>query len=128
MRAVATALFLSIFFTLSVFAADWPTFHFKPTHTGFNKLETTINATNVKSLSLAWAGIAGNTIDSSSPAIVGGSVYIGSTDGKLYVFNGAGCGSDLCNPLWTGAVGGQIFSSPAVANGVVYVGSNNHTL
>jgi outer membrane protein assembly factor BamB len=128
MRPVATVLLLSTVLTLSVHAVDWPTFHLKPTHTGFNKLETTISASNVKFLTPAWAGIAGDTIDFSSPVIVGNSVYMGSSDGNLYVFNSTGCGSDLCNALWTGAVGGQIYSSPAVANGIVYVGSNNHIL
>ena len=59
-----------------------------------------------------WTGATGGTV-SSSPAIVGGTVYIGSQDGMLYAFplNCAG----VCTPRWTASTGGAIESSPAVA-------------
>ena len=128
MRLAAKLLFVSILFTLPCCAVDWPMYHFKPTHSGLNPGEKTIDHNNVKFLAQQWVGVMGNTVDFSSPAIVGTSVYIGSTDGLLYVFDARGCGSDACNALWTGNVGGEIFSSPAVSGGFVYIGSNNHTL
>ena len=64
--------------------------------------------------------------NSSTPAVAGGEVYVGSADSrKLYAFK-VGCGSNgaSCTPLWTGAIGFSS-SSPAVAGGVVYVGSSD---
>ena len=66
-------------------------------------------------------------IESSSPTISGGVVYVGSDDFKLYAY-AVGCnsgGAATCSPLWTATTGGSIDSSPAVANGVVYVGSED---
>jgi len=59
----------------------------------------------------------------SSPAIVGGVVYIGSTDGRVYAFDAA-----TGQPRWVAGTGARIFSSPTVANGVVYIGSQDHRL
>jgi outer membrane protein assembly factor BamB len=73
-----------------------------------------------------WKGIGGTeSFLVSSPAVVGGRVYVGSYDGKVYAFDAAGCGSPTCLPLWTGQTGGPVDSSPAVAGGVVYVGSTD---
>lgn len=54
-----------------------------------------------------------------TPAVAGGSVFIGGEDAALHVFD-AGSGT----PLWTGSVGsGIVQSSPLVADGSVFVGS-----
>jgi len=79
-----------------------------------------------------WVGHTGGDV-SSSPAVSGGVVYVGSADGKLYAYHvGCATGGGACSPIWTGATGvGQgtgIHSSPAVANGVIYIGSNDHKL
>ena len=47
-----------------------------------------------------------------------GLVYVGSK----------GCGQAVCQPLWVGQTGGNVFSSPAVAGNTVYVGSEDHSL
>jgi outer membrane protein assembly factor BamB len=52
-------------------------------------------------------------------------VYVGSTDGKLYALDAAGCGQRSCPPLWTGATGGPITTAPALADDAVYVGSGD---
>jgi len=93
MRSFVIALIVWAILVLPSSAADWPMFHVKGTHTGFNPMETTIDRNNVKFLALSWVGLAGDLVDSSSPAVVGTSVYVGSTDGKLYVFDAAGCGA-----------------------------------
>jgi outer membrane protein assembly factor BamB len=82
-----------------------------------------------KTCSPLWTGATGGNIDSSSPAVANGVVYIGSHDQKLYAF-GTGCnsGGRTCSPLWTADTGAGIDSSPAVANGLVYVGSDNDKL
>jgi outer membrane protein assembly factor BamB len=76
-----------------------------------------------------WKGIGGNaSFLVSSPAVIGGRVYVGSYDGKLYAFDAHGCGSRQCRPLWTAQAGDHIDSSPAVAGGVVYVGATDGRL
>src|SRR6059058_3549616 len=81
-----------------------------------------------------WTATTGAEV-SSSPAVVNGVVYIGSTqpDNKLYAFDAAGetgCSGTpkTCAPLWTATTGGAVNSSPAVVNGVVYVGSDDNKL
>jgi outer membrane protein assembly factor BamB len=71
-----------------------------------------------------WVSVATGGVMDSSPTVVGGVVYVGSNDGKLYAFAvGCSSGAGTCSPLWTGATFGFIAKAPAVANGVVYVGS-----
>ena len=103
---------------------DWAQFRDGPTHVGYDTQEDTISTSNVGALAMAWTGKTGNAI-TSSPAVAGGVVYVGSQDGKLYAYAvGCGSGGRACDPLWTGAAGTAIaYSSPAIANGVVYIGS-----
>jgi outer membrane protein assembly factor BamB len=54
----------------------------------------------------------------SSPAVSGGVVYVGSTDGRLYALDLATGGK-----RWEYKTGGRVVSSPAVANGSVFVES-----
>ena len=80
-----------------------------------------------------WRGVTGATITTSSPAVAGGSLYIGSTNGILSVFDAAGvtgCSGStvVCNPMWKASTGASIVGSPAVAGGVVYIGSTNAKL
>jgi outer membrane protein assembly factor BamB len=103
---------------------NWTQFRFNQTHTGVNPFETVLNAHNVPSLTVAWQAQLGMLVDFSSPAVVDGVVYIGSTDGRLWAYPSTGCGQSLCtSPLWTSVSLAQIVDSPTVANGVVYVGS-----
>jgi len=103
---------------------DWPQFRFDDNHTGFNPLETVLNRSNVPNLTLAWQAQLGQLVDFSSPAVVGGTVYIGSTDGVLWAYPASGCGQSLCTtPLWKSTSLAQIRDTPTVANGIVYVGS-----
>lgn len=69
------------------------------------------------SLKLYWKFKTGGEIKS-SPAIEGGSVYIGSDDGKVYAI-------DLSNgqKIWSYQTGDAVESSPCVLNGSVFVGS-----
>src|SRR5712692_2159658 len=106
------ALTLTLLFLLASTGAaqtDWTMFHLNSQHTGFNRFENTINRRNVKFLTRKWVGIAGDIVDFSSPAVVGGFVYLGSTDGNLYVFNADGCGGEVCNAVWTGNTDDAIY-------------------
>jgi hypothetical protein len=76
MRRNLLILTLLALFHMSSGATDWTMFHLNPRHTGFNTAETQINRNNVKFLSQKWVGIAGDIVDFSSPAVVGGLVYL----------------------------------------------------
>jgi outer membrane protein assembly factor BamB len=105
-------------------AVDWPHFRFDERHTGYQPFETTITKKNAKFLGLDWQAQLGDLVFSSSPAVVGGVVYIGTTDGVLWAYPADGCGNDFCDtPLWSSTNLAQIVDSPTVANGIVYVGS-----
>lgn len=54
----------------------------------------------------------------STPAVVGGVVYVGSTDGALYAINRADG-----TQKWKYATQGPIASSPAVSDGLVFISS-----
>jgi serine/threonine-protein kinase len=54
---------------------------------------------------------------------VGGTVYVGSNDDKVYALDAA-----TGHVRWTYTTGGSVFSSPAVVGGTVYVGSNDWTI
>jgi outer membrane protein assembly factor BamB len=82
---------------------------------------------------------AGTGSGTSSPAVAGDVVYIGSTAQGLLAFSAdgsTGCTGTpyaplqgmTCTPLWTGGTGRQNGSSPAVADGLVYIGGRNGTL
>ena len=65
----------------------------------------------------------GDTYTNSSPAVVNGVVYVGSTDGNLYAFQ-----TSDGTKVWSFATGAKVSSSPAVFNGVVYVGGEDGAL
>ncbi|MFE4423888.1 PQQ-binding-like beta-propeller repeat protein [Streptomyces sp. NPDC056817] len=69
-----------------------------------------------------WTYATGGNVFS-SPAVVGGTVYVGSDDGKVYALDAA-----TGAKKWAHATGGAVFSSPAVVDGTVYCGSTDHTL
>jgi len=73
--------------------------------TGKEKWKTTIGA--------GWSG-------ESSPAVVGGTVYIGSRDNNIYALD-----ATTGNVKWKHFTGGEIHSSPVVLDGVVYIGSTD---
>jgi len=56
----------------------------------------------------------------SSPAVVGGLVYVGSYDDNVYCLNAA-----TGALVWSYLTGGPVGSSPAVVGGLVYVGSDS---
>jgi len=71
---------------------------------------------------LKWVFPTGGPIES-SPAVVDGTVYIGSRDGKLYALD-AVTGAKR----WEYQTGSWVQSSPAIVNGIVYIGSNDGKL
>src|SRR5204863_531681 len=107
---------------------DWVAFRFASRHKGLNPFENVLSPSTVSGLDVDWTGATSSSVRS-SPAVVGGVVYVGSDDGHLYAFPAScGSGNATCTPLWHAATSAGVFSSPAVANGVVYVGSEDGNL
>src|SRR5579884_3673820 len=102
---------------------NWSTFGFNQQHTHYNPYENVLNSSNVSRLVLDWSYTTGNIIDT-SPAVVGGVVYIGSRDKNLYAIN-----ASTGKVIWQYTLGDTIIaSSPAIANGIAYIGANDGKL
>ena len=91
---------------------EWPMFHRGLNHTGAT------STTPVENTGPIWKFKTAGAVYS-SPAIVGGRIYIGSTDGKVYCLN-----SNTGELVWSYTTINSlpVYSSPAVADGRVYVG------
>lgn len=103
--SVAVTLFLS----LPAFSADATMFRGNPQHTGVYSAARVPVFNKIK-----WKFHTGGMVIS-SPAVVGGIVYIGSTDGNLYAVD-----RDSGAQKWKFDAKSRVVSSPAVTNGVVY--------
>ena len=99
--------------------ASWPQFRNGPLHRGDNTTENVLSPSTVPGIDLDWSYTTGGPVDS-SPAVAGGTVYIGSGDGNVYALNAATGALD-----WSYTTGGPVDSSPAVASGTVYVVSED---
>jgi outer membrane protein assembly factor BamB len=76
-------------------------------------------ALNANTGTQIWFAPTGDsdTYTNSSPAVVGGTVYVGSTDHHLYAFR-----TSDGTQIWNFPTPAKVSSSPAVHNGIVYVG------
>jgi outer membrane protein assembly factor BamB len=89
----------------------WPMFHHDPARTGYSNTTAPATTNNTLWTSSVWW--------SSSPAVVGGLVYVGSEDHNVYCLNAA-----TGESVWNYTIGDLgVVSSPAVIGGLVYVGS-----
>lgn len=96
---------------------EWTMFRHDLAHTGSTGLTTTSPQGTLK-----WEFSTGAPIHS-SPAVVDGTVYIGSRDWTLYALD-----AETGARRWEFKAESWVESSPAVANGVVYFGSNDGRL
>jgi outer membrane protein assembly factor BamB len=107
---------------------DWRQYHATPNHRGINKAEKVVDAETVGRLGLSWIGNGATSQDDlvfkSSPAVVDGFVYFGTTAGQVLAFRDD-CAGSSCDPVWRANVGATITSSPAVVDGVLYIGSSS---
>lgn len=99
---------------------NWAERGFEERSRRYNRSENTITAANVNRLDLDWTANTNGSVVSS--AAYNGTIYVGSTDGKLYAFSPTG------TLKWSVATGGAILSSPAIANSNIYVGSSDGKL
>ncbi len=101
--------FAILLFALPAFCADASMFRGNAEHSGV------YDAAEVKKFSkVKWKfHTAGQVI--SSPAVVGGTIYVGSTDGNLYAVD-----SEAGTLKWKFEAKSRIASSPAVSGGLVY--------
>jgi outer membrane protein assembly factor BamB len=106
--------------TVSVSSSQiaWSKFHYDSANTGYNPAETLLSPSTVHNLVRLWEFPTGNAAVLSSPAVVGGTLYVGSNAGSVYALN-----ASSGRKLWSFTAGGAVDSSPAVANGIVYFGS-----
>jgi outer membrane protein assembly factor BamB len=111
-RGYVFSLLAVLAFSFPSAAQDSPMFRGDPQHSGV------YNSPGVPKLSgVKWKFHTGGRIIS-SPAIVNGTAYVGSTDTNLYAVDTA-TGAEK----WKFATGSWIVSSPAVSKGLVYFGS-----
>jgi len=94
---------------------DWRMFGFTPSHTHFNRYETTLSPANVSHLSKQWstATLPGGV--DGAPIVVNSVVYVGTTEYGLFAFNAA-TGATLWQQPFS-----SITSSPTLVNDVLYV-------
>jgi outer membrane protein assembly factor BamB len=109
---------------------DWPQYNFDPAHDGYNPYETILSPTTVGNVILQWSYQASEGPVQSTPAVVGGVVYVGAGTGyfdqnfAVYALN-----ANTGDFLWKYVTTGPAFGAPAVASGVVYtVGGNVYAL
>jgi serine/threonine protein kinase/outer membrane protein assembly factor BamB len=96
-------------------------FGYDAAHTRVNPYEKTITPENVNKLVRYWnVKIDG---EPTSPTVVDGIVYIGSSKKMFYAFK-ADC-MMLCTPLWQAFLDQATVSSPAVIGDIVYINTGN---
>jgi outer membrane protein assembly factor BamB len=99
---------------------DWPTFAHDQRRSGFETADTGITAATASHLGLRWMHEL-HTPATSSPIVVGGSVYVGTLDGDMVALN-AGDGSQR----WRVHIGESVHMTPAVVGNLLLVGDYGH--
>jgi outer membrane protein assembly factor BamB len=81
-----------------------------------------VHCLDAKTGKARWTFTTNGRVES-SPAIAGGRVYVGSSDGRLYVLNLASGAK-----VWEFNAGSPITASPAIAQGSVVIGAKDGRL
>ncbi len=113
--------------------ADWATWQKDLSGSRYASGETSINRDTVGSLAVKWAftfpRIPG-VYPGSQPAVVDGTLYVGSTDAKVYALDARTGATRWVYDLtpvagpWTAAHPDPVRDGPAVADGTVYFGDS----
>lgn len=96
---------------ISASATDWPMYRHNPNHTGNNASAVLVNQSTAGDLRESWRRNVGGLVTSSA-ALVGESVFIGSHDMSLYSLN-----SKTGAIKWAFRTSGTVESSPAFSAG-----------
>ncbi len=106
--------------------STWSTFRGNKNRTGH--LDTLPGPTNGTPAWVFKDEVSMQVDFSSSPAVVGNRLYIGSSHGSIFSLGGATYCIDIESRevIWRHASSIPIFSSPAVAGGRVYIGEGYH--
>src|SRR4051794_29557315 len=99
-------------------ALDWPAFHQNLARTGAPGEGRTPEQPHLR---WKFRDAEERAAIMSSPAVVGGRLFVGADSGMLYCLD-AGSGQ----PIWRASTDWEVVSSPAVVNGRVYVGEGLH--
>jgi outer membrane protein assembly factor BamB len=108
------------FATFTLRPTAWVQAGFSDAHPGFNPHESLLDGQSVGSLARRCAAQASASVATSSPAVVGGRMYVGTTLGDLVAFS-----TDSCARAWSVHAGPGAASSPAVVSGVAYVATSD---
>jgi outer membrane protein assembly factor BamB/serine/threonine protein kinase len=101
-------------------SSDGTMFGINAQHTRVVPIERKVGVSNVQNLRLVWKSYLGGAISISSPTVVDGIIYVGSTNSHVYAVR-ASDGAIV----WGFMADNEIFSSPAVAGNGVFFGSND---
>jgi outer membrane protein assembly factor BamB/serine/threonine protein kinase len=88
-----------------------------PGHSSHN--EPVLDTSTASRLVEKWTFQTEGPVES-SPAVVGGVVYVGSIDNNVYALD-----ARSGRKKWVFPTGGRVSSSPAVVDGVIYIGSDD---
>jgi eukaryotic-like serine/threonine-protein kinase len=102
--------------TLANPAENWPQFHGDQTQRG------SVSGYLSEKLSLAWRFETGDEVKS-SPAIVAGRVYVGSSDKHIYALD-----LQTGKQVWSAILDGAVEASPTLVDNVLYIGTLSGTL
>jgi eukaryotic-like serine/threonine-protein kinase len=102
--------------------ADWTQFRFGPKHHAENREETQLSPSTVHGLRAAWSTPL-HTAVFSSPAVAGGTVYVGGLDGKLFALDGTS-GAVAWSVPPDALDGDTVWTSPAISHGSVFFAAN----
>jgi len=108
----------AITFASSLSSDDWPMLHHDIGHSSY----TPGPYSQASVFAIQWFHATGDFMRS-SPAVVSGVVYVGSSSGYVTAYDAL-----TGNLIWTynaGKIGAGVVSSPAVVSGVVYVCSDD---
>jgi outer membrane protein assembly factor BamB len=107
-----TTAILAVLLSAAAFASDAAMFRGNPEHTGVYNSPAIATLGGVK-----WKFKTGGQVIS-SPVVVGGTVYVGSSDHNLYAIDDA-TGAQK----WKFRTGSRVSSTPAVSGGTIFFGS-----
>lgn len=96
-------------------ADDWPMFRHDPARTAYSSIS------GPSTPKVLWTFSTNDNSMESSPAVVDGKLYVGSTNGNIYCLNATNG-----HQIWLNfKIDSEIQSSPAVVNGFLYVCDRN---